>query len=471
MKWNLENIATWTEGKILSQHAESFDFVGTDTRSNLSDKLFIALQGENYDAHDFLDQAFQKGAKALLIHRLEPKFEHLKSKISIIQVANTLQALQDFSSHYRKSVKTKIIGITGSNGKTTTKEFTAQILNSFKKTHYNQGSFNNHWGVPLTLLQIEADAEFAVIEMGMNHAGEIKKLVEIADPDVVVCTMVGTAHLEYFGTQKKIAEAKQEIYLYSRPDTVRIFNQDQDLTFDMMYPAAKAFPASRMLSFSDRNNKADVYLHIDELSPQHIKVRGVIAGVEGQATVPVFGKQNLVNLMAACTTAYACQMPPEKIWQALSECRTTWGRNQFIKTKSGAEILFDGYNANPDSMVALIGNIPLLQTSGRKIGIFGQMKELGIDSAEAHRKIGLATGKAGFSEIYFIGEDCKFFAEGVFESQFIGSTFIQSEFSTDLGEKLQCSLQANDIVVIKGSRGAATERFVDFCEPLNWTKK
>ena len=203
MKWKLENIATWTSGKILSQHALQFDFVGTDTRSDLSDKLFVALQGENYDGHNFLDQAVQQGAKALLIHRLEPKFEHLKNQVSIIQVADTLQALQDFSHHYRKTLKAKIIGITGSNGKTTTKEFTAQILNSFKKTHYNQGSFNNHWGVPLTILQIEADAEYAVVEMGMNHAGEIKKLVAIADPDIVVCTMVGTAHLDSLGHRKK----------------------------------------------------------------------------------------------------------------------------------------------------------------------------------------------------------------------------------------------------------------------------
>ena len=203
MKWTLQNIADWTGAEILSTHSTEFNFVGTDTRSDLTQKVFVALKGDNYDAHDYLDQAVLKKAGLLLVHRLDPRFEALKDQVSILLVKDTLQALQKFAQHYRQTLSAKIIGITGSNGKTTTKEFTAEILNSFKKTHYNQGSFNNHWGVPLTLLQIEQDVAFAVVEMGMNHAGEIKRLVEIANPDVVVCTMVGTAHLEFFGSQKK----------------------------------------------------------------------------------------------------------------------------------------------------------------------------------------------------------------------------------------------------------------------------
>ena len=471
MKWNLEQIATWACGEIISRHVVEFNQVGTDTRSDLKGQIFIALKGENYDAHDYLDQAVKQGAALLLIHRLDAKFESLKSQVSIVLVKDTLQALQDFSHQYRKSISAKIIGITGSNGKTTTKEFAAQILGSFKKTHYNQGSFNNHWGVPLTLLQIENDVEFAVVEMGMNHAGEIKRLVEIAEPDLVVCTMVGTAHIEFFGTIKKIAEAKQEIYLNSKPETIRIFNQDQELTFDMMYPSAKAFPASRMLSFSDRNNKADVYLHIDELSMKDMKLRGVIAGVEDQAVVPIFGKQNLVNLMAACAIAHACKMPAEKIWKALVHCHTSWGRNQFLKTQSGAEILFDGYNANPDSMMALLENIPLLKVPGKKIGVFGQMKELGLVSEDAHRKIGAAAAAAGFSHIFFIGEDYKFFSKGIKSSSYAGVFHAEPEFNSMLGKMLQEILKAGDVVTVKGSRGAATERFVEYCQPLNWVQK
>ena len=436
MNWQLHTLEKWTHGRIVSEQIATFTGFGTDTRKDLTGQIFIALKGDSYDAHNFLDQAVKNGAAALMIHELPPQFAHLQEKVSVLLVPDTLKALQNFAAEYRKTLNTKIIGITGSNGKTTTKEFTAQILGQFKKTHYSQGSFNNHWGVPMTLLNTPNDAAFAVVEMGMNHPGEITELVKIADPDVTVCTMVGTAHLGFFGTSENIAKAKSEIYLESRPDSVRIFNQDQELTFDMMYPVAKKFPESRMLSFSEKNPEADVFFRIEELSMKEIKVSGLIATVAGTATVPVFGKQNLTNLMAAATIAYVCGMAPEKIWQALAQCKTSWGRNQFISTKSGAEILFDGYNANPDSMRALLENVPLLKCRRNKIGVFGQMKELGELSKAAHSEIAEIAGNAGFAEIYFIGEDYKAFKEGLLKSGFKHAAFIESEFSEALGKKL-----------------------------------
>ena len=471
MKWHLNQIAKWTDAQIISEHQKEFLQLGTDTRKDLTGQVFIALKGVAYDAHHYLDQAVQKGASALIVHELPEKFQHLKSQISILKVKDTLKALQDFAHHYRNTLNTKIIGITGSNGKTTTKEFTAQILGQYKKTHFSEGSFNNHWGVPMTLLSIPQDADFAVIEMGMNHAGEITQLVKIANPDIVVCTMVGTAHLEFFGTQENIAKAKSEIYMESKSETIRIFNQDQDLTFDMMYPVSRKFPASRMLSFSEKNTEADVFFKITELKMKEMKITGIIAGEEGSAVVPVFGKQNLTNLMAAATIAYACRLSPEQIWKALPYCKTAWGRNQFIETNNQAEILFDGYNANPDSMKALLENIPLLVCTGKKIGVFGQMKELGEQSANAHVEIAAMAGTADFSQIYFIGEDFKAFQKGLASSGFKGEMLIQAEFDAPLGEKLGKTVKAGDIIVIKGSRGAGTERFIPFCDPLNWKSK
>lgn len=471
MKWNLNQIAQWTNAKVISQAATEFTGVGTDTRKDLSGQVFVALKGDAYDAHDFLDQAAAQGAGVLVVHRLDEKFESLKSKVSILLVDDTLNALQNFARGYRESLSTKIIGITGSNGKTTTKEFTAQILSQYHKTHYSQGSFNNHWGVPLTLLSMPADTQFAVVEMGMNHAGEITELVKIANPDVVVCTMVGTAHIEFFGTRKKIAEAKSEIYMESRPDTIRIFNQDQDLTFDMMYPVAKKYPDSRMLSFSCTNDKADVYFKIDELKMKEMKISGVIADVRGSAVVPVFGKQNLINLMAAANIAYACKVSPENIWKALPHCKTAWGRNQFIETESQAEILFDGYNSNPDSMKALLENIPLLQNSGKKIGVFGQMKEQGSVSQTVHAEIGELAGRAGFSQIYFTGEDFASFKKGLEAAEYKGEALIAADFTQELGQKLESSVKEGDIIVVKGSRGAKMERFIPFCHPVGWVSK
>ena len=471
MKWTLQQIAEWTGGKIVSQNQTEFNEIATDTRKDMTGQIFIALKGDAFDAHAFLDQAVAKGAGALLVHELPEAAEKLAEKVSVILVGDTLQALQDFSHGYRKTLGAKIIGITGSNGKTTTKEFTAQILSQFKKTHYSQGSFNNHWGVPMTLLSTPPDTAFAVVEMGMNHAGEITKLVQIAEPDVVVCTMVGSAHIEFFETRANIAKAKSEIYMESAPETIRIFNQDQDLTFDMMYPVAKKYPESRMLSFSEKNREADVFLKIEELRMKEMKISGIIAAVPGEAVVPVFGKQNLTNLMAAANLAYACGMAPEKIWAALPQCKTAWGRNQFIETKSGAEILFDGYNANPDSMKALLENIPLLKSSGKKIGVFGQMKELGTSASISHFEIGQLAGKAGFSELFFIGEDFSAFSDGVKSSGFAGPAHIENDFSEENGKLLGSLLKIGDVLVVKGSRGARTERFIPYCHPLNWSAK
>ncbi|MBC7752861.1 MAG: UDP-N-acetylmuramoyl-tripeptide--D-alanyl-D-alanine ligase [Moraxellaceae bacterium] len=470
MKWTLEQVAKWTNGKNLSIFQTDFTEVGTDTRQNLKNKIFIALKGDQYDAHDFLDQAVAAGAGLLLVHRLDAKFEPLKKQTSIILVDDTLLALQNFSREYRHTLATKFLAITGSNGKTTTKEYTAAILNEFKPTHFNQGSFNNHWGVPLTLLQTPPDAAFAVIEMGMNHAGEITRLVQIADPDYVACTMVGRAHIEFFESIQKIAEAKREIYLDSKESTVRIFNQDQDLTFDMMYPTAKKYPASRMLSFSEKNKDADVYFKIKTTTQAGLSIYGQIGTVQGIAEIPIFGDHNLVNLMTAATLAYSVGMPPEKIWHSLRKCHSSWGRNQFIKGKNEVDILFDGYNANPDSMNALIKNVASLETKGRKIAVIGQMREMGVQAEILHEELGYQVGLQKFDHVFFIGENDKSFETGLKKAGFKNYQ-IDKDLTPSMKEVFLNYVKPHDFVLIKGSRGIKTERFVDLCNPLNWASK
>ncbi len=469
-KWTLNQIAKWTNGKILSTHQENFSEVGTDTRKKLTEKIFIALKGDAFDAHEYLDKAAQQGAGLLIIHELKPEFENLKNKVSIIIVDDTLAALQDFAHGYRKTLNTKIISITGSNGKTTTKEFTATILNQFKKTHLNFGSFNNHWGVPLTLLEIPSDAVFAVVEMGMNHAGEITKLVEIAEPDVVVCTMVGRAHIEHFGSIQKIAKAKEEIYQTTPENTVRIFNQDQDETYDMMYPVAKKYPASRMLSFSEKNDEADVYFKIENQSGRGMTISGSIAAYKSTATIPVFGKHNLTNLMAASCLAYAVGMKHEDIWKALPLCKSAWGRNEFIETEIGVDILFDGYNANPDSMKALLDNIAQLTVQSKKIAAFGQMKELGDHAVAEHIVLAEFAVDAGFDFIYFIGENAKDFEQGLKNKNY-KNYLCEADLSEKMSDSFKKQIGAGDLIVIKGSRGARTEKFVELCGPKHWKIK
>lgn len=467
---DLQWIEKATGGIAVSKVKDSFTGVGTDSRADLTGKLFIALKGEAFDAHSFVKGAVEKGAAGLLVHELTPDIEALKSRVSIIKVADTLKALQAMGRQARRDSKVQVVALTGSNGKTTTKEFIAAVIAPFKPTHASKGSFNNHWGVPFTLLDIKPGTEIAVVEMGMNHAGEITELVHIAEPDVVMCTMVGRAHIEHFGSVEKIAAAKEEIYVAAKPEATRIYNLDNEQTRKMFDRARAAYPKAKILTFSAAE-KADVQLKLGTVTMRDLEVSGTIAGEAGTAKIAVFGSHNLTNLMAAAAAGLAAGLAPKQIWEGLTHCKTAWGRNQFVKLKSGAEMIFDGYNANPDSMAALLDNMKLISASGRKVGVFGQMRELGEQSPVYHEELGRKAGNSGFDEIFFVGSDRAAFEKGLKGSAFKGALHLGNDYSDELGAALAKGLSRGDIVLVKGSRGMALERFVTPCEPLDFGTK
>ena len=335
--------------------------------------------------------------------------------------------------------------------------------------HYSQGSFNNHWGVPFSLLDLEKNHEIAVIEMGMNHKGEITELVKIAEPDVVVCTMVGRAHIEFFGTQDKIAEAKQEIYLHSSPQSTAIFNLDNPFTKIMWEQEKQKNPKRPMLVFSE-TEKADVQLKLFSVSFEGLQLKGQIAGVPGDVFVPIFGKHNVTNLLTAASLALAAGLKPQQIWQGLKNCQSHWGRNQKVKLKSDAIALFDAYNANPDSMEALLENVKSI-SAPRKIGVFGQMRELGNLSQAFHEKLGQQVGLSGFKKIFFYGEDVESFKKGLVASGFNGPAFLERDFDESLAAQLSSDIQKNDFLVFKASRGLKLERMLLACSPLDFEEK
>ncbi len=469
--FELSFILQATGGTALSQPNSNFKSVGTDTRKDMTGQLFLALKGEQFDAHQFVMQAIQQGAAGVLVHEISPELAALKTQVTIIKVDDTLAALQDLAKAIRRKLKTKIIALTGSNGKTTTKEFTAAILETQFKVHYSKGSFNNHWGLPFSLLDLEAEHEVAVLEMGMNHSNEITRLVEIAEPDIVVCTTVGMAHIEHFGSQQGIAKAKEEIYEFSPALATRVYNIDDPMTRKMWERGQSRFIEATILTFSNQDSKADLFLQYVSMSLTELTVKGHILGIEGNATIPVFGRQNLVNLAAAATLALAAGMEPQEIWPALEKCRTNWGRNQLLNLKSGARMIFDGYNANPDSMKALIENVKNIQTKGRKIGVFGQMLELGDFSSGFHQEVAEVIGQAGFDSIYFIGADAEAFRRGLKNVGNNSKHSIWPEFRLEMSEELTHEAKRGDLVVVKGSRGMKLERFVLPCQPEGFTLK
>lgn len=465
----LDDIITATQGNCLSTVDLQFESIGTDTRKSLNGQLFVALQGESHDAHNYLEQAVQAGAAGVLIHRWDEKLTHLKSKTTVILVNDTLIALQKLGHYRRQQWGKPIIAVTGSNGKTTTKEFIAQIISPFKKVHFNQGSFNNHWGLPLTLLGLKPEHEVAICEMGMNHPGEITALVRLAQPNVVGVTMVGRAHFEGLGSLEAVAAAKAEIYQFHEPKPhnieQRIFNLDNKWT-KAMFDACSISDKKSTLTFSSQISSPAISVHfkINKMSLEGLEISGSILKVKSSVRVPVFGKQNLDNLMFAACAALVVGLTPEQIWQSLSLCKTIWGRNQRLKHPSGAEFLFDAYNANPDSQKALIENLKLLKIDRPLIGIFGEMRELGKESAALHEELGALVATAPFNKVFFVGNYADSFKAG-FEKNSLSNTnngnlLTFADINDHLIQVLQDLLSDKPLVTVKGSRGVALEKIL-----------
>lgn len=462
---NVTQILEATGGSSLSAIAKSFIGVGTDTRQSLGDQIFIALRGENFDAHNFLQQAVDRGAKCLIVDSEAPTIEALKAKVTIIKVKDTLRALQDIAHYWRKKIKARVIAVTGSNGKTTTKEFAATILGAQFKVHYSKGSYNNHWGVPLTLLGVSKFDDVAILEMGMNHPGEITTLSKIAEPDVVVCTTVGRAHIGNFGgSEQAVADAKEEIYL-ANARAKKIFNYDNEFTHKMFERVAKLQGTENTIVFSAFSAGSEVSLRASHMTLEGLKVTGHIAGVKDEVTVPIFGRHNVVNLMAAASVALAMQMEPEPIWAALSKCRTQWGRGQLLHLEDKTAVLFDAYNANPDSMAMLIKNLFEINmpAGGRKIAVLGEMLELGSAAARLHSELGEMIGNTDIDIIWFIGPSYRDFEAGIKNTGYSKKLIISESYEQDVAKNLRTMLNPQDVVVIKGSRGMKLERVV-----LSW---
>lgn len=462
----LSDILALTSGRLLSRVAEQFDGIGTDTRQPLNQQLFIALKGDSYDAHDFLNSAVRSGAAGLLVHRDTDDWSLFKDKITVILVPDTLIALQQLAKFHRQQWGKKLVAITGSNGKTTTKEFTAQILSPYKNVHYSKGSYNNHWGLPFTLLGLEPQHDLAICEMGMNHAGEITCLVELAQPDIVGVTMVGRAHLEGLGSLDAIAKAKSEIYFTELADRkpFGLFNLDNPWTLAMK----KRWGETHCLTFSDQYTDCDVHFQLLSMSLNHLELKGTIQGMRGHARVPVFGKQNLTNLMFAATAALACGLSPEQIWSALPRCQTTWGRNQLLTIPTGGHILFDGYNANPDSQKALIENLQVLTLDGPLIGVFGEMRELGTHSDQLHEELGQLVSSAPFDQVVFIGQFGSAFERGFLQSKPSLAKKVLRTFESITADAVHClqeTLDQKPLITIKGSRGIHLERVLEALVP------
>ncbi|MCB0348501.1 MAG: UDP-N-acetylmuramoyl-tripeptide--D-alanyl-D-alanine ligase [Bdellovibrionales bacterium] len=457
----LDDIIQGTNGKLVYANATEFDGISTDTRENNKGKLFIALKGETYDAHDFLEKAIESGAAAILVHKNEKQLK--TNSITVIKVEDTLLALQDLGRYWRKKHRAKVIALTGTNGKTTTKESLSQILSEQFKVCVPKGSFNNHWGVPMSLLQLNSTHDFMISEMGMNHPGEIAVLCKIALPDVTMVTNVGRGHLEGVGSVEGVAKEKQEIYNHS-PGSIKVFNLDNKYTKDMWNTFRQE---KKYFTFSLKEDLADVYFSSVVSDTDGVTISGAISGVKNTVTVNVFGIHNAYNLAAAAAAALTCGMKPDAIWTALAKCHTIWGRNQWVNLASGARVLFDAYNANPESMGAFLQNTGSMKTEGRKFYVLGDMLELGSFNDKEHLSVAESLQKIDFEKAYFIGENGKLIKSAMSNK----SVVISDTYKQNLAFELKSMLQPGDILFMKASRGIKLENFLLDLDPQNFSLK
>ncbi len=417
-----------------------FARVVIDSRSIAAGDLFVALRGERHDAHQFVAQAGADGAAAALVS------EWVESHIPQLRVTDTLTSLQQLSQHWRRRFALPVIGVTGSNGKTTSKQMLAAIFAARGPVLATTGNLNNHIGVPLTLLSLRAEHTTAVVEMGANHPGEIAMLAALARPDIGLVTQAGDAHLEGFGSREGVARAKGELFA-ALDGGVAVINADDTYAPLWRQLATRASVISFGLS-------ADADVQARQIQADATGSRFALRTPSGSASVslPMPGRHNVLNALGAAACAIALGMEPDVIAGGLAQAQAAQGRLNWQQTPRGARLLDDSYNANPSSLRA--GMELLAQLPGRRLLVLGGMAELGADAPKLHFIAGQLARELGLDGLYGLGplaaEAVRGFGAGAFGFDTVD----------ELADALREQLDANTVVLVKGSRSARMERVV-----------
>jgi len=431
-------------GAKLPEQDLVFRGVSTDTRSVSQGELFIALHGENFDAHEFLAQAVAGGAVAAVVSR------PVQAGVPVLLVEDTRLALGLLAGAWRAQFDIPVVGVTGSNGKTTVKEMIATILKQDGRPLVTQGNLNNDIGVPLTLFNLDTNHTHAVIEMGANHVGEIEYLAGIARPDVGVVTNAMSAHLEGFGSLDGVASAKGEMFAALTDTGTAIINSDDNYADAWRKRAEPARKLGFGLSESADISAEDI--RFDVKAWQTCFTLRTPSG-EIDITLPMAGQHNVMNALAATAAAFALGMSLEIIQQGLAAMSSVKGRLFAQQTRHGAQLIDDTYNANPDSLQA--GLDVLAQLPGKRILVIGDMAELGDDSEALHSDIAAQAREAGVQFLYALGKQSAAAAErfGNGAHHFMEHDALSNALSDELDE--------NSVILVKGSRSARMERVVN----------
>ena len=446
--YKVKEIIKATNGRLIKGNREQFlKGVSTDTRKLNDEDIFIALKGENFDAHNFIDEKITKQVKAIIVEK-----DIKTTADNVILVKDTTKALQDMAKYHRANHKeVKVIGITGSSGKTSTKDILYNLLKEKYHVKKNEGNLNNHIGVPLTLFRLSGDEDFFIVEMGMSHQGEIKVLADIADPQIGLITNVGRAHIEFFDSVEGIAKTKGELIEALDSDDTAILNYDNRYTDILKNMADKGVK----IKYFGFDKKADYSIVEYDYKKDGMNFKMSSEEREINLKTNLIGEYNLYNIASAVTAARSVNLEWSFIKKALKNITLTGLRSE-IKEIDEITFINDCYNANPLSMKNAIKMLQYIE-GGHKIAVLGDMLELGDIKKEAHREIGQYVVQKNIDYLITTGPLGQYIAKGARESGMNTNNIFYIEDKPKINDKLKKITKPQDIILIKGSRGMKME--------------
>jgi UDP-N-acetylmuramoyl-tripeptide--D-alanyl-D-alanine ligase len=456
MRLTALDIAAACGGRLLHGAEErAVDGFSIDTRTLGAGDLFFALRGERFDGHAFVEAALARGAVGAVVEAAGA-WPAGSNAIAIL-VPDTLVALQRLAAFVRRESETTVVAITGSAGKTTTKEVTAEFLSARYRVFRNKGNLNNHIGLPLSLLALRHRPDVAVVELGMNHPGEIRVLVKIARPDVRVWTNVGDAHVGFFGTADAIADAKAEILEASVPSDVIVVNADDP----RVIARAKRF-AGRTLTFGIEHD-ADVKAErVADLGVEGMRAQLRTAAGDRQVSTPLLGRGNLLNVLAATAVALHLSVPLDDIVARAASLRPAYHRGEVVRLQNGVTLIDDSYNSSPSALARALDVVARSRNFARRAAVLGEMLELGDLAVALHERCGEEAARTGLAWLIAVGgEPAGALAEAARRSGMASDAVLHVPSSAEAAEAALSRVRPGDLVLVKGSRGIGTDTVVD----------
>jgi UDP-N-acetylmuramoyl-tripeptide--D-alanyl-D-alanine ligase len=446
---SLRQIALATGGAVWGPEETLVTGVGTDSRSSARQELFIALRGERFDGHEFVSTARARGAAAAMVETVSADWRDFPQ----VQVPDTLAALQGLARAYRAELPIQVVGITGSNGKTSTKEMVSAVLSEKYAVTKTEGNLNNHIGVPLSVLRAGRNHQVAVWELGMNHPGEIANLVEIAKPDYALITNIGVAHIEFFGSREAIAREKAVLAENISPTGAVILSAEDEFS---EWIGARC--SSRIIKAGVERGEVQARRVSHRIDGEEF----ILADETGEvpAFLPVPGEHMVRNAVLAAAMGRAFGLSLEQCATGLAKTALPGGRFR-IERLGKVLVINDAYNANPDSVIEALRTVARLPVKGRRIAALGYMGELGEQSVAGHERVGSAVAENGFDFLVTVGEQTEPIARkaGLGRSRTVAN---QAEAADALAD----FLEPGDLLLVKGSRSAAMDRIIERLEAV-----